>query len=185
MTSSRYSPECLGQLLQSHVVDDDEIRLQVFAQGLVLLVEGFVFHEVAHQIEDGTVEHFWPVDGLVADGLGQMGFADAGRAEEQHVFGFADEAAGGQFEDLLSVMEGLKRQSKSSRVFRARKSAALVWRGIRRCCRTLSSSWQMSSRNSAWLSRLAAASWRRTSSVWLRPERRSCFRVVWSWADGC
>ena len=57
MTSSRYSPECLGSCFEAHVVNDDQIGLEVSAQGLVLLVEGFVFHEVAHQIEDGAVEH--------------------------------------------------------------------------------------------------------------------------------
>ena len=103
MTSSRYSPECLGQLLQPHVVNDDQVGLQVSAQGLVLLVEGFVLHEVAHQIEDGAVEHQEVLaDGFVADGLGQMGFADAGRAEEQHILGFADELAGGQIENLFA-----------------------------------------------------------------------------------
>ena len=74
-----------GQLFQAHVVNDDQVGLQIFAQGFVLLVEGFVLHEVAHQIEDGTVEHQEvQLDGLVADGLGQMGFADAGRPDEQH-----------------------------------------------------------------------------------------------------
>ena len=77
--------------------------------GLVLLVEGFVFQEVAHQIEDGAVEHLEVLpDGLVADGLGQMGFADAGRAEEQHILGFADKLAGGQIENLLFVDRGIE-----------------------------------------------------------------------------
>ena len=92
------------QLLEPHVINDNEVRLQVSAEGLVLLVEGFVFHEVAHQIEDGAIEHEEVLtDGLVADGLGQMGFADAGRAEEQHVFGFADKPTTCQLKNLLLV----------------------------------------------------------------------------------
>jgi hypothetical protein len=48
------------------------------------LFEGFVFHEVAHQVEDGAVEDFLALlDGFVAQGLGQVRFADAGRAEEK------------------------------------------------------------------------------------------------------
>src|ERR1700677_1663408 len=76
----------------------------------------------------------------------------------------------------LRWIAGLKLQSKSSSVLRPRKSAALVRRSIIRCWRTLISSWQISSRNSAWPNRLATASCRRTSSVCSRPERRGCFR---------
>src|SRR6267378_6950777 len=51
----------------------------------------------------------------------------------------------------------------------------------------------MSSKNSAWESRLAAASCKRTSRVWSRPERRSCLSVVSRgfmvrgsfWVEGC
>src|SRR5439155_16657186 len=75
-------------------------------------------------------------------------------------------------------MAGLNCQSKSSRVFKPRKSAALVRRASRRSWRTLSSSCTISSRNSAWESRLAAASCRRTPKLWHRPESRSCLRLV-------
>ena len=68
------------------------------------MFEGFVFHEVAHQIEDGAVEDFLALlDGLVAQGLGQMRFADARRAEQQNIFALAEVSAGGQFEDLFAV----------------------------------------------------------------------------------
>ena len=97
------------QLLQSHVINDHEVGLQVSAERLVLLVEGFVLHEVADQIEDGTVEHEEVLaDGFVADGLGQMGFADARWPEEQNIFGFADKSARGQIEDLLFVNGRIK-----------------------------------------------------------------------------
>src|SRR6185436_16155160 len=64
------------------------------------------------------------------------------------------------------LMVGLNCQSKSSRVLSVRKSAALVRRASIRWWRTLSSSWQISSRNSPCPRRPAAASCRRTSSVW-------------------
>jgi hypothetical protein len=97
------------QLFQAHVVNDDQVGFQVFADGLVHLVKGFVFHEVAHQIEDGAVEDMEVLaDGLVADGLGQMGFADTGRAEEQHVLGFTDKPARGQIVNLLFVDGGIE-----------------------------------------------------------------------------
>ena len=78
------------------------VGFQVFAQRLVLLVKGFVLQEVPDQIKDGTVEHQKILaDGLVTNGLGQMGFADARWTEEQHIFGFADKPAARQIEDLL------------------------------------------------------------------------------------
>jgi hypothetical protein len=43
----------LGQLLEAHVVDDQEIGLEVMAQEPVLLIEGLVLQEVADEIEDG------------------------------------------------------------------------------------------------------------------------------------
>ena len=69
-----------------------------------MLVESFILHEVAHQIEDGTVKdlevHF---DGFVADSLGQMRLPNPRRAEKKNVFGLSDKVAGGQIENLLAV----------------------------------------------------------------------------------
>jgi hypothetical protein len=94
----------LGQLFQTHVVNDDQVGFEIFAQGFVLLVEGFVLHEIPDQVEDGTVEHQEVLaDGLITDGLGQMRFADAGRTEEQDIFGFADKLARRQIVNLLFV----------------------------------------------------------------------------------
>ena len=98
-----------GHLLQPHVVNDDEVGLQVSAQRLVLLVESLVLHEVAHQIEDGAVEHQEVLaDGLVADGLGQMGFADTRWPEEQNILGFANKPAARQIVNLFFVDRGIK-----------------------------------------------------------------------------
>ena len=73
------------------------------------MVEGFVFEKVAHQIEDGTVEDLEAMpDGFIAQRLGQVGFADSRWSQEEHVLGFADEAAGGQFVNLLAVERGVE-----------------------------------------------------------------------------
>jgi hypothetical protein len=97
------------QGFESHVVDDDEIGLEVFAQHLVLLIEGFVAQDVAHEVEDGAVEDVAALfDGLVAQGLGEVGFADSGRADEEDVVGVAQVIACGQFEDLAAVDRGVK-----------------------------------------------------------------------------
>ncbi len=66
--------------------------------------------EVADHVEDRAVQHDEArLDGLVADGLGQMALADAGRSEQEHVAGLADEAAGGQVEDLLLLDRRVER----------------------------------------------------------------------------
>jgi hypothetical protein len=68
----------LGQLLESHVVDDQEIGLEVVAQEPVFLIEGLVLQEVADEIEDGGISHEQvALDGLVADRLGEVGLAEA------------------------------------------------------------------------------------------------------------
>ncbi len=98
-----------GQGLEPQVIDQEEIRAQVFAQVFVLLVEGFIFHEVPDQIEDGAVEHFETgFNNLVANGLGQRGFADARRADQQNVLALTDEVAGGQLEDFFFADGGVE-----------------------------------------------------------------------------
>ena len=126
MISNRYSPDCFGQLLHAHVVDDQQVRLEVPGQHLVLARQGFVVQEVADHVEDRAVQHDEALlDGLVAEGLGQEALADARRPDQQHVAGLADEAAGGQVEDLLRLIDGLNDQSKSSSGFSSRKLGRL------------------------------------------------------------
>ena len=48
------------------------------------------------------------LDGVVADGLRQMGFAHGGRPDEEHVGGFADEPAGGQVVNDLTMDAGVE-----------------------------------------------------------------------------
>ena len=73
----------LGQRLESHIVNDQEVGLEIAAQDAVLLVKGLVFEEVAHQVKNGTVEDLKvELDGFVAQGLGQVRFADSRRADK-------------------------------------------------------------------------------------------------------
>jgi hypothetical protein len=99
----------LGQLLQSHIVDDEQVGLEVMAQETVLLVEGLVLEKIADQIEDrGVADKQVALDRFVADGLGQMGFAQSRRTEEEDVGAFLDEVASGQLEELLLGQLGIK-----------------------------------------------------------------------------
>ncbi len=99
----------LGQGLEAHVIDDEQVWFEITAQYPILLVEGFVFEEVPHQVEDGTVEDLEvELDGFVADGLSQVGFADSGRADEEDVNGLADVLAGGPVLDRFAGAGGIK-----------------------------------------------------------------------------
>ncbi len=54
-----------------------------------------------------------------------MGFADAGWPEEQEVFGFTDEPAGGQVEDLFAVDRRIKAPVKVLQGFEAAEVGGL------------------------------------------------------------
>src|SRR5439155_12002043 len=78
--------------------------IEVSEQGPVLLFEGFVFHEVAHQIEDGTVEDFFALlDSFVSQCLGQMRFANSRRGDKQNVFSITQVITSGHLKDLFAV----------------------------------------------------------------------------------
>ena len=147
---------------------------KIAAQGLVLLLEGFVFHEVAHQIEDGAVEDLLALlDGFVAQGLGQMRFADSGRAEEEDVFAFAEVIAGGQFEDLFAVDGRVELPVEVFERFERAKVGGLGAAGEHALVAHVEFILEDEFEELAWPRRPAAASCRRTSRVCRRPERRS------------
>ena len=119
------------------------------------------------------------LDGFVADGLGQMGFADAGRAEEQHILGFADELAGGQVENLLFVDGGVEAPVEVLQRFEAAEvgglGAAFHLALLADVEFVLADEFQELG--------VARDDWRRLPAgarpgFGTRPERRSCFRVV-------
>ena len=72
-----------GQLLHAHVVDDEQVGLEVAGQDLVALAEQFVVQEVADQVENRTIQNEKAgLDRVLAERLRQITFADAGRTEE-------------------------------------------------------------------------------------------------------
>jgi hypothetical protein len=89
-------------LLHAHVVDDEQIGLEITGEDLVVAGEGFVVEEVANDVEDGAIEDGATLlDDMKAKGLDDVAFADAGRSEEENVAVLAEEASGGEVEDLL------------------------------------------------------------------------------------
>jgi len=97
------------QRFESHVVDDDQVGFKVFTQRFLLMVEGFIAHEVAHKVENGPVKHLLALfDGFIAQCLSEMRFPYAGRPEEEDVMSVVEVAAGSQLEDLPPVDGGVK-----------------------------------------------------------------------------
>jgi len=65
--------------------------------------------EPAHEAFQREEAHRVPgLDGLDAEGDGEVGLADAGRAEQDDVLGALDEAQAGELPDLLAVDRGLE-----------------------------------------------------------------------------
>lgn len=85
------------QGFHAHVVDDEQGGLEVTVEGLFLaagVAAGGV--ELAHEFENAAVVNFVTVaDGFAAQGLGEVAFADAGRADEQEVARLFDKLTGG------------------------------------------------------------------------------------------
>src|ERR1700722_9741195 len=103
-------PRTLRQLFHAHVVDDQQIRLQVTGQHLVLAAQRFVVQEVADHVEDRAVQHHEArLQRLVAQRLPEKALADAWRSQQQHVPGLADKAARCQIEDLLLLDRRVER----------------------------------------------------------------------------
>jgi len=92
----------LGQLLEAHVVDDEQVGFEVLTQGAIFLEQGFVLEEIADEIEDGSIaDEQVALDRFVADRLGDVGLAQTGRAKEEDIGVLADELTGGQVEELV------------------------------------------------------------------------------------
>ena len=86
---------------QAEVVADEQVRYQVAAQaslGGAVEVSG---PEVGQEPAGLLEEHRSPLHtGRVSDGLGEVGLADAHRADQEHRLLARDEAAGGEVADL-------------------------------------------------------------------------------------
>ena len=92
------------QRLEAEVVDDQQVGGEVALEPLVGRAVSAAGVEVAQELVGGGVEDLEALaGGLVGDGLGEVGLADAGLAADQDVAALADEGAGGEVEDLLAV----------------------------------------------------------------------------------
>ena len=107
-------------------VDDEELGPGEVVQLAVEAVFVHGFAQPAGQIGDGgEVNAVAHLAGEHAQRDGQMGFADAGRAEEDEVAAFAQVAAGGQFFDEPPVDGGLRRVIKVFEPFQGRELCEL------------------------------------------------------------
>ena len=92
------------QLLDAHVVQDQEIWQQVASHDPVVPFKRFVVQQVADGVEDRAVEHRIASLGAgQADGLCQVTLPDTGRTDQQHVLLLTHEVAGSQVEDRLAL----------------------------------------------------------------------------------
>jgi len=89
-----------GQVLEPHVVDDQQFGFEVACEEAVFLGCSVFGPQVAHKIEDAAiVDAQAGAHSLHAEGLGEMALADAGRADQEHVAGVPDPLTGGQLHD--------------------------------------------------------------------------------------
>ncbi len=103
-------PRLLGQVLDAHVVDNEQFGLQILRQRPILPGEGLIRHQFPHQIEDRAVQHIKPQPNrLVAESLDQMTFSHARRAEQEDIPGLADEVTRRQFVDPVPLDARIKR----------------------------------------------------------------------------
>jgi hypothetical protein len=65
-------------------------------------------------------------DGFAPERNGEMGLADAGRAQEQHVLAVGNPAAGGEVADVLRIDRGLRLEIEAGQVARPGKWASLA-----------------------------------------------------------
>ena len=92
----------------AELVDDEQLRCELDAQAALesafLVRDAEVFEESVHA---GEVHAVAVLDGLNADGHGEMRLPDSGRSEQDEVVGVRHEAEAGELHDLLAVDVGL------------------------------------------------------------------------------
>lgn len=92
----------LWQLLHPHVIDDQQIRLEVSLQDAIVPLHRLVMEKVANRIEDRSVVHREArSDGRDANRLAEMTLARSRRTEPQNVALVTNEVACRQIEDAI------------------------------------------------------------------------------------
>ena len=93
-----------GQLAHSQVIDDQQRHRFQKLQALFACAVDRSFSQVIKQGVGLAVEHAIALlDGRLADGLGQVAFAGAGRSKKQSIFMAGNEGAGSQIEDQAAI----------------------------------------------------------------------------------
>jgi hypothetical protein len=125
MISRRISPLLAGSSFQSHVVDDEQLGLEVARQEAVFLGCSPFGTQVPHQIEDAAVLHAQAgAHRLHPEGQGKVTFPDAGRPDEEHVAGVPDPLTGCQMHDPGTRDAGIEAEVEVG------KSAAIAEPGM-------------------------------------------------------
>ncbi len=97
------------QGFEAHVINDQQVGFEVAGQAAVQFGGRGLGLEFADQVKDGPIQcHKTGFNGVLADGLGQMVFAQTRRPNEQDVPSLANELAAGQFINLLAFDRGVK-----------------------------------------------------------------------------
>jgi hypothetical protein len=101
-------------LRDTHIIDNEQVAFEVAFHGAFVSLVDTIVAQIAKEVEDGAVEHvFAALDQFVANGLGEVTFTDSGRADQEDVFGFIEEASGGQIVDLSAVNAGVEAEVKA------------------------------------------------------------------------
>lgn len=97
------------QLLDAHVVDDEQVALEVAFHDALMGEVMAVGLKIIEDVKDGAVEDESSLlDEFVTDSLGEMAFADTWGPDKEDVLGPGEELAGGELVDLLPVDGGVE-----------------------------------------------------------------------------
>lgn len=98
----KHFPRFGRQHLDAHIVNDQQIGLEIPGQITVQFLGGLIGLQLVDHVEDGTINDLEPgFDEVIADGLDQMALAQSRRPDQQNIPALANELAGGQFNHLL------------------------------------------------------------------------------------
>lgn len=97
-------------MLHPHIINHEQIRLEVTRQHLVLTAQRLIMQEVADHVEDRTIQHHETgLERLVRDGLHEVTLAYSRRPQKQHLTELADEAAPRQVVNLFPLDRRVER----------------------------------------------------------------------------
>ena len=115
------------QDFESHVINDEQIGLEVAGQHPTHAGLGLFGEEFAHQIKYRAVEHEEPrPDRLGSDGLGEVTFANPGRSHEEHIALLSHELATGQLVNPAARNRGIEGEVEVLQASRVAEAGGFV-----------------------------------------------------------